>query len=174
MAAKKPARRKPARGDSPINIGGGGGIGKILGRRGLAAGSLYIYFDNNWYTPKPGDAEQHWNKNDEIGLLTVIEGAGSTPHPEADPTRTIKIHCNAANGHDSPITIKGKSLGVKFKLRDYDYDSTIGMYVSTVPRMIGVIEVSGKPDIFHAPGCLIAVDDKVRHRPWKQIKPGRR
>ncbi len=167
--------KKIVPGDSPINIGGGGGIGKILGRRGLIEGKIYINFDNNWYTPKPGDSEQHWNKDDEITGFTVIEGAASTPHPEADTTKTVTIHCLANNGHDSPIRIKGKSLGVKFSLHDYEYDYTIGMYKSKVQRRIGDIRVSGgTPDIPHGVGCVILVDNKLNHGPWKQIKPRRK
>src|SRR5260370_38181392 len=81
--------KKIVPGDSPINIGGGGGIGKILGRRGLIEGKIYINFDNNWNTPKPGGSEQNWNKVDEITGVTVIEGTGTTPHPEAHTPKPV-------------------------------------------------------------------------------------
>ena len=170
---KQEKRLEP--GDSPITVGGGGGIGETLRRREFLEGYLYIWFDNNWYTPKPGDLEQHWNKDDEMTMLTVIEAAEGTPHPEVDVTRTVTIHCRSANRHDSQIKIKCKPLGIKFSHRDYEYNAALGMYVSTVPREMEAINVSGgKPDIAHEPGCVILVDNKLRHRPWEPIKLRRR
>lgn len=167
---KRKPKKKKEPGDSPITVGGGGGFGKILKLRGFLEDYVYIYLDNNWYTSKPGDPEQHWNKDDEITMLTVYDGIAGTPHPEADPTRTITIPCRSANGHNSPIAIKGKSLGVKFKLQDYDYDYVNRVWVSKVPRTMGDIKISGKPDVPHAPVCVIVVDNKLKHRPWKPVR----
>jgi hypothetical protein len=173
-AAKKASNKKRERhivpGDSPITVGGGGGI-----EDQRAASSICISLDNNWYTPKPGDPEQHWNSDDEIDMLWVVDDNGANQHPEADRTKKITIHCMSANGHDSPITVKCTPLGVKFKLADYKWDPTMGSYCSTVARTIGDVKVSGisKPIPHHTP-CLIGLANKLKRTAMDKKRSRRR
>lgn len=107
---RKPKKKKPPFTDSPINIGGGGGIEPMV----------ELWFDHNEYVPDPNDRDNFVNRalafrNIEINGVSQNLGPNSTivvEFKKGGSTKKITITA-------SPPSVP---LGVEFKGNDLRYN----------------------------------------------------
>jgi hypothetical protein len=109
MAARKPAKRKRPRGDSPINIGGGGGKRKL-------PPYVTLEFDHNDYAPDPDDTDNFLNEDAVLASLKLNNVSVGT----ITRNSTIVIDYKKG-GSTGQIILTGIPLGIRFNGKKLRY-----------------------------------------------------
>ncbi|HMJ26116.1 MAG TPA: hypothetical protein VK475_09820 [Pyrinomonadaceae bacterium] len=110
MATKKKAAKKPRQpGDSPINIGGGGGKRKVLPY-------VELWFDHDDYVPDPDD------KDNFVSEANVLSSLLLNSAPKGAITRNSEIVIEYKKGGNSgEIIVTGIPPGVRFNGKKLRY-----------------------------------------------------
>jgi len=126
-------RRAP--GDSPINVGGGGGAEDDPER--LRSVFVDIQFDHDDYVPDPDDRDLYANELVQLWKF-IIDG---TEYPV---TSDVTITCLNPNSNKTAKIVVSKSpFGVKFNPHDFPYDHQSRKHTSNKtnkPRIVIKVE----------------------------------
>ena len=146
------SKRKRVPGDSPITVGGGGGLGDERENRAVYVG---IGFDHNDYVPDLDNRELY--QNEEVQLWKFLIGA--TEYPVNGNSVTITC-LNPNTNKTAQIVITKLPIGISFNPKDFPYDHHTGKHTSDKskkPRSIIKVEDETKT-LYDSPnGGLIEI-----------------